>query len=68
MVSPSDTPTTRPMKFGGEGLAGKQGEADEQRQGSNRLGTAHGISGTARTDPILLRSGRKGDSADRKFP
>ncbi len=49
-------------EVGGEALAGKQGEADEQRQGGNRLGTAHGISRTARTAPILLEAGRKGDS------
>ena len=51
-------------EVGGEGLTCKQRKAKEQRQGSNRLGTAHGISGTARTAPILLRSGRKGDSGD----
>ncbi len=30
-------------EIGGEGLTGKQRKAKEQRQGSNRLGTAHGI-------------------------
>ena len=30
-------------EVGGEGLTCKQRKAEEQRQGSNRLGTAHGI-------------------------
>ncbi len=47
---------------GGEGLTRNQRKAKEQRQGSNRLRTAHGISGTGRTAPILRESGRKGDS------
>ena len=49
-------------EVGGEGLTCKQRKAKEQRQGSNRLGTAHGISGTARTAPILCESCRKGVS------
>ncbi len=51
-------------EVGGEGLTCKQRKAKEQRQGSNRLRTAHGISGMARTAPILLEAGRKGDSED----
>ncbi len=46
---------------GGEGLTRNQRKAKEQRQGSNRLRTAHGISGTIRIVPVLLESGWKGD-------
>ncbi len=51
-------------EVGGEGLTGYESDAQEQKQGSNWLGTVHGISGTARTSMILLEAGRKGESGD----
>ncbi len=62
-VAVADAPHTA-GEVGGEGVTGKQRKAKEQRQGSNRLGTAHGISGTVRTASILRESGRKGESGE----
>ncbi len=50
-------------EVGGEGLTSYESDAKEQKQGGNRVGTAHGMSGTVWSAVILRESGRKGDSA-----
>ncbi len=49
-------------EVGGEAGSGKQCIDEEQWQGGNELRTAHGISVTGMTGPILRESGRKGES------
>ncbi len=49
-------------EVGGEGLTGYESEAKEQGEGGNRLGTAPGMSGPARTGLILPKSRREGES------